>query len=143
MRRFRPSSLAFLGTLAVLLAPCGARGAETPAATPAVTVTLTHVVGAEAVRLAGNAPASAPLEAALYARYSKDLPTVLLSRRPLAADAAGHYAVVMPIAPAFFRGAIVTAVVTTTAPGAPAQASVLVTAPNAPAPPDDVPASVR
>lgn len=143
MRSCSPSSAAFVGTLAVLLAPLGAYGAQAPAASPALTLSLTRVVGAEAVAFSGNAPPSQPLEAAIYATFSQDLPTVLLSRRPLVADAAGHYNGMLPIAPAFFRNAIVTVIVRTPTTGAVAQASLFVTAPNVPAPPDSIPPSVR
>lgn len=145
MRPRSQSSAALLGTIAVLLGPLAAgaqQSQRTPASAP-ITLTLTPIVGAEAVALAGNAPPSQRLEAALYARFSRDLPTVLLSRTPLMSDAAGHYATTMPTASAFFRGAIVTAVVRIPATTAFAQASTELAAPNAPAPPDTIPASVR
>jgi hypothetical protein len=83
------------------------------------------------------------LEAALYATYSQDLPTVLLSRRIVSTDANGRYDATVSIAPAFFRNAIVTVVVRALPDGAGARATIVVAAPNVPAPPDDIPASVR
>jgi hypothetical protein len=126
-----------------LLAPLGPCGAQTPATVTAPKLTLTHAVGSEAVTLAGDAQPNQRLEVALYARFSRDLPTVLLSRSSLITDAAGHYTATLPIASAFFRDAIVTAIVRLSSTDPSTQASLLVTAPNAPAPPDDIPASVR
>jgi hypothetical protein len=142
MRFFNPRSVALFGSLALLLAPNGAY-AQSPSTVSSPTLALTHVVGSEAVSLAGTAQPNQRLEVALYARFSRDLPTVLLSRRQIAADAAGHYAVTMSTASAFFRDAIVIAVVRAPQTDASAQASLLVTAPNVPAPPDDTPPSMR
>lgn len=141
MRLLRPTTLAIAGTAAVLLAPLGAP-AQAPASQP-VTLALARAVGSEAVTISGTAPASQPLEAVLYARFSRDLPTVVLSRRSLSANAAGHYSATLSLAPAYFRDAVVTVVVHAVPDGAQAEASLLVAAPNVPAPPDDVPPSVR
>lgn len=144
MRLRSHSAAALLGTLAVLSAPLAARGEQAPAASaPPISLTVTRAVGIEGLALAGNAPPSQPLEAAIYARFSQDLPTVLLGRYPLASDAAGHYAATVPTAPAFFRNAVVLVIVRSPATPAFAQASALVAAPNVPAPPDSLPASMR
>jgi hypothetical protein len=114
-----------------------------PAALAGVTVTATRVVGAEAVTITGNGPAAQPLEAALYATFSRDLPDVLLSRRAVPTDARGHYSATVPIASAFFRNAIVTVVIRSIPAGLSARTTLLVGAPNVSAPPDDIPPSVR
>ena len=108
-----------------------------------ITLTATRAVGSEAVRITGSAPAARPLEASLYATFSRDLPTVLLSRRLITTDTAGRYDATLSIAPGFFRNAIITVVVDTVPAGLGARATVTVGAPNVPAPPDDIPASVR
>lgn len=143
MRLPSPSTLAFTGTVAVLLFPLIAPGAQVSQNTQTVTLALARAVGSEAVTITGSAPASQPLEAALYARFSRDLPSVLLSRRPLNANAAGHYSATLSLAPAYFRDAVVTVVVHAVPDGPSAEASLLVAAPNVPAPPDDIPPSVR
>ena len=135
-----PSTIALIATMAVLGAPLAAHSAD--AQVTGVTLTATRAVGAEAVRITGKAPASQPLEASLYATFSQDLPTVLLSRRPVSTDAGGRYDAALPISPAYFRNAIVTIVVRSLT-GPSARATVTITAPNAPVPPDDIPASVR
>jgi hypothetical protein len=134
--------IAFFAAVAALCAPVTA---QTPSTAPVtgITVSATRAVGAEAVRITGTAAATRPLEAAIYARFSQDLPTVLLSRRIISTDATGRYETTLPTAPAYFRGAILTIVVRTIPDGAGASATVSVAAPNVPAPPDDIPASVR
>ena len=141
MRSFSSFSSVLFGSAALLLVPVGTT-AQSPAPASSPTLALTHAGGSEAVGLSGDAQPNARLTVALYARFSRDLPTVLLSRREIEADGAGHYTITLPIAPAFFRGAIVTAIVQPKS-GASAQASMLVSEPNVPAPPDDIPASVR
>lgn len=143
MRVITPLSIAFLAAASALVAPLGALGADAPAAPGGVTLTATQAVGTEAVTITGNAPVAKPLEAMLYATFSRDLPTVLLSRRAVPTDAQGHFNVTLPIASAFFRNAIVTVVVRSLPAGPSARASVVVGAPNVSAPPDDIPPSVR
>jgi hypothetical protein len=140
MRHKRPSSIALFGTVAMLLVPLGAN-AQAPTAAP--TLAVTQVVGSEALDVHGTAPPNEKVEATLYARFSRELPTTLLSRRTIAANADGRYATTLPIAPGFFRNAVITVVVRLPSSNAVATANVLVVAPNAPAPPDDIPASVR
>ncbi len=143
MRVITPPSIALLVAVSALFAPIGAPGADAPAAPAGVTVTATRVVGAEAVTITGNGPVAQPLEAALYATFSRDIPDVLLSRRAVPTDARGHYSATIPIASAFFRGAIVTVVVRSLPAGPSARTTFPVGAPNVSAPPDDLPQSVR
>ncbi len=143
MRVIHPPSIALFAAVSALIVPTGAPGADAPAARGGVTVTATRVVGAEAVTITGIGPAAQPLEAALYATFSRDIPDVLLSRRAVPTDAQGHYNVTVPVASAFFRNAIVTVVVRSLPAGPSARATFTVGAPNVAAPPDDVPPSVR
>jgi hypothetical protein len=143
MRVINPPSIALFAAVSALIAPIGAPGADAPAAPRGVTVIATRVVGAEAVTITGTGPAAQPLEAALYATFSRDIPDVLLSRRAVPTDAQGRYSATVPIASAFFRSAIVTVVVRSLPAGPSARATFQVGAPNVSAPPDDLPASVR
>jgi hypothetical protein len=143
MRLYNSPSIALFSTALVLCMPHGAQSADVHTASPGITIAATNAVGAEAVTITGNAPPGQPVEAKLYARFSQDLPTVLLSRRPVPTDAGGHYNVTFPIAAAFFRNAIVTVVIQSLPAGPSARASIIVTAPNIPAPPDELPPSVR
>lgn len=138
------STSTFAFAAAAVLAICAPVGAQPSGnAVSGITVTATRAVGTESVHITGTGPASRPLEASLYATFSRDLPTVLLSRRPVATDATGRYDATLPIAPGFFRNAIVTIVVDAVPAGAGARATITVGPPNNPAPPDDIPASVR
>jgi hypothetical protein len=135
-------SIPLLAAMAALGAPVAAQNATAPPVT-GITLTATRAVGSEAVHVTGTAPAARPLEAAMYARFSQDLPTVLLSRRIVSTDAAGRYDATLSIAPAYFRGAIVIVVVRAIPDGAGVSATTTVATPNVPAPPDNLPASVR
>ena len=143
MRLSTSPSIALAAAAAVLFAPLGASGAGSPAGANGVTLTAARAVGAEAVTITGNAPVAQPLEAVLYATFSRDLPTVLLSRRTVPTDAQGHFDAVIPIGSAYFRNAIVTVVVRSLPAGPSARATITVGAPNVTAPPDEIPASVR
>jgi hypothetical protein len=136
-----PSTIALAALAAVLAAQIPAHRAD--AQVTSITLAATRAAGAEAVRITGKAPASQPLEATLYASFSQDLPTVLLSRRPVRTDADGRYDAALPIAPAYFRNAVVTVVVRSLTAGSDARATITIGAPNLPAPPDGIPASVR
>ncbi|MEA2721562.1 MAG: hypothetical protein QOJ39_3426 [Candidatus Eremiobacteraeota bacterium] len=136
-----PFTITLVAAMAVFGAAIPAHSADAPVI--GITLAATRAAGAEAVRITGKAPASQPLEASLYATFSQDLPTVLLSRRPVQTDADGRYDAALPLAPAFFRNAIVTVVVRSLPAGPGVRATVTIAAPNAHVPPDDIPASVR
>jgi hypothetical protein len=143
MRLSSRRSIVLTAAAAALFAPLGTFSAQAqPAASP-ITLIATRTLGAEAVTITGNAPATQPLEAALYATFSENIPTVLLSRRAVTTDAQGRFNATLPIAPAFFRNAIVTVVLQSLPAGPSARASLTVAAPNLPAPPDAIPPSVR
>jgi hypothetical protein len=141
MYRNSTSSIALIAALAAACLPASAQVGG--GAANGISLTATRVVGAEAVRITGTAPASRPLEAALYVTYSRDLPTVLMNRRYLTTDASGRFDATISTAPAFFPTAIVTVVVRALPAGPDARATFSVGAPNVPVPPDDIPASVR
>lgn len=128
---------ASLGATLGAVLPITAMAAGSPA------LSVTQVVGKEAVHVTGFVPGARQLQAVLYAHFSKDLPTVLLSRRPLATDANGNFSTTLPIASAYFRGATVTVVVQSSSAVPLAQGSVSIAAPNVPAPADELPPDYR
>lgn len=134
---------ASLGAALGALIPLGTMAAGAPAGGTPATLDVSAAVGKEAVRVSGTAPGAHQLQAVLYAKFSQDLPTVLLSRRPLATDAGGRFSATLPIASAFFRGSIITVVVQSSSSVPLAQGSYTVAAPNAPAPPDELPPDFR
>lgn len=132
------SAITLIGTAAALFAPQGA-GAQAAGGAPGVTLSLVPVIGREAVTVTGTAPAARPVEATVYATFSENLPTVLLSRRVIPTDATGHYTATLSHAPAYFRDALVTVVVRSIPSGASAEAQFPVYAPNVTTPPDKWP----
>jgi len=140
MRLQTASAIALFG-LCASLAVLTARSTDAQTTT-GITLTATPTIGSASVTVSGIAPPG-PLEATLYARFSKDLPTVLLSRYPIGTDANGRYNATLPIAPAFFRDAIVTVILQSLPTGPRANASLTVGAPNLAAPPDEFPPWVR
>ena len=118
---------------------------STNAQTPNMGITLkaSPTIGAESVAIEGIAPSGQPLEATLYVRFSKDLPTVLLGRYGVATGAGGRYNTTLPMAPAYFRDAIVTVVLQSLPTGPSTSASLTIGAPNLAAPPDELPLWAR
>ena len=115
--------------------------AQTPS--PGITLTVSPTIGAHSVTIEGIAPSGQPLEAALYVRFSKDLPTVLLSRYGIVTGADGRYNATLPLAPAFFSDAIVTVILQSLPTGPRTSASLSIGAPNIAAPPDEIPPWAR
>jgi hypothetical protein len=109
--------------------------AEVPAASSPLTLTLMRAVGTEAVIARGKAANARTLEATVYATYSRDLPTVILSRRLITVDANGAFSATLPTAPAYFRDATVTVVVRSQ-DGLSRSARISVAAPNIDTPAD-------
>jgi hypothetical protein len=88
----------------------------TPAAPAATTVkpslTVTEHSGRPLIDVDGHAAAGTTLTIVLRASMDHDLPTVVLARTTTSADATGHFAAELPIAPAYFSGTIFTVSVT-------------------------------
>ena len=98
--------------------------------TGAIRVEVHALPGSEALVVTGSAPASAPVTLTLFATYSTDLPTVVVSRNDAHPDANGRFTTIVPIAPAYFRGCLLD-VLATSFPGVTAAtAQVVVGPPN-------------
>ena len=108
-----------------------------------ITLDVKPVVGSQAVYVSGRAPAGAPLVVTLYATISRDLPDVLLTRQFVSSDGSGAFASMVPIAPSFVYGSVITVVVTTPPPGPSASARYTVGAPNVTVPLDNLPRNVQ
>jgi hypothetical protein len=104
-----------ISTVAVLCAliPTGTRAADPPATRSAINVSA--AARSDAVRVWGTISGAHQFQAVLYATFAPDVPIVLLSRQPLATDANGHFDATIPVAPAYFQGAIITVTVQTLA----------------------------
>jgi hypothetical protein len=123
--RFRntyPLSLSAL--LGCVLACTIAAGA--PATSSAVDIVATTDPGA--VRVSGTAAGIGHVQVALYASFATDVPVVLLRKSLIPVDAAGRFEATLPIAPATFTGAVITAIVQTPAGLAVGRGSYTITA---------------
>ena len=111
--RFRNAVPASFAVLLAAFVPSGTIAADqmTPGAPAAISVI---AVRPDAVRVVGTIPGAHQLSAVLSAALAPDLPVVLIDRRPLATDAGGHFDAILPVAPAFFTGAIIIVAVETT-----------------------------
>jgi hypothetical protein len=106
-----------------------------------MTVSVAPAPGSEAVTVSGTAPAMAPVVVILHATFSRDLPNVYLNRRDVFADADGHFSTIVPIAPDYWRGSIITISASSSSATAAATVQTVVTLPNPGVvlPADDVP----
>ena len=95
-----------------------------------MTVSVAPAVGAEAVTVSGTAPAMAPVVVVLHATFSRDIPTVFVNRRDVYADADGHFTIVVPVGPDYWRGSILTVTASSSSATASAMAQTVVTLPN-------------
>ena len=96
-----------------------------------ITLEARQLQGAEAISVAGSAPAGAQVTITLLATVSPDVPTILVSRHDVASDATGRFGAVIPIASAYERGTLLTIVATSAPNVASASAHLVTDAPNA------------
>jgi hypothetical protein len=120
------SLVALLGV--TLTAPSGVRAADPPPGSSPISIAAAD--GPSAIHVSGVAPGAHQLMALLYANFAPDLPTVFLSRRPLVTDAAGRFDAIVPIAPAYFPGTIITVIVQTSAAVLVARGSLIIADPS-------------
>jgi hypothetical protein len=81
--------------------------------------------------VAGTAPPSAPITVTLKETFWTELPDVVLNRSDIDADADGHFAAVVPYAPGYWDGGIITVVASSSLPGVTtAAAKIVLKAPN-------------
>ncbi len=130
-----PSLASRLGRLAALAAAATNSAAQPRIAVNTgpvqpITLNVQPQKGSEALRVSGRAPSNAIVTITLLATFSRDLPTVVLSRNDLYAGPSGQFDARIPIAPDYTHNTIIQ--VLATAPGAElAQAVINVDAPNA------------
>jgi hypothetical protein len=130
-------SFALIGILAAAsffaAAPAAAQKTAVPAQADAhgtISLDARLLPGSEAFLASGNAPVSTPIDVTVVGTISRDLPDVLISRRQIVSNATGRFSVVIPIAPNYFRGSILTVVASAPAGVAPGRAQLIVGAPN-------------
>lgn len=70
------------------------------------TLNATPIAGSEAISVSGNAPPGSPVTITLLATFSRDIPTVVVSRHVVQPDASGNYQARIPVAAAYERGTL-------------------------------------
>lgn len=120
-RRISPPAAAGAGITAT---------ADAPAQTQ-LTLEARQLQGAEAISVAGKAPAGSPITITLLATVSKDVPTIVVSRHSVVSDSTGHFAAVIPIASAYERGTLLNILATSVSGATSAQAQLITGEPNA------------
>lgn len=126
-----PASPAGAAQLASAVGNPAASSTALASAQGSITLEARQLQGSEAIDVEGTAPAGSPVTITLLALVSPDVPTIVVSRHDVAADSAGRFGAVIPIASAYERGTILR-VIATSAPGvASAQAQLTTGAPNA------------
>ena len=123
-----------------------------PAAAPAegeahgvISLDVHQVAGSEAVAVSGQAPPSVPVMLTVLGTLSKDIPDVVVGRHEVAADVSGRFSAIVPIAPDYFRGSILTLVATSLPGVRKASAQIVVGPPNGTVsvPAEQVPPGIR
>ncbi|TAM56268.1 hypothetical protein EPN52_14215 [bacterium] len=124
------STRRLLGSLIAVLLLSAAPPQQARAATAALTLQAEPVVGTQAVRVHGTAPAAGAVTIALYATISQELPTVFLASRTLAVDSSGRFDAEMRTAPAYVPGSLLTVVASSTPGAQQAQTTLVLQPPN-------------
>ena len=96
----------------------------------AISLDVRQQPGSESVAVSGKAPPAVPITVTVMGTLSRDLPDVLVSRQEIASDALGRFQAIVPIAPNYFRGSILTLVASSVPGVTSARAQVTVGAPN-------------
>ncbi|MDQ6931991.1 MAG: stalk domain-containing protein [Candidatus Eremiobacteraeota bacterium] len=96
----------------------------------AVTLDARPLAGSESLVLNGSAPPFLPVTITLLATISRDLPTVIVSRHYIQADAKGRFEATVPIASDYMRGSILKILASSVGAASSATAQVIIGAPN-------------
>jgi hypothetical protein len=115
----------------VVVAQQGMKVAQAPvSATGAISLEIRPVPGSDEVAVTGTAPPSAPILVTLLGTASTDVPDIIVGRHEIATGADGRFSAVVPTAPYYFRGGILT-IVATSVPGVKeARAQLVIGPPN-------------
>jgi len=135
MRFSQANAISLCAVLGVMVPP-GAMAADAPALG---SIVVSPATGPALLHVTGTVPGARQLQAVVYVTYAPDLPTVMLSRRPLATDGAGHFDAILSMAPATLPGALITVVVQTAAAVPVARGSITIVDPNVFLPAHDAP----
>jgi hypothetical protein len=101
--------------------------------------------GSQSLAVSGRAPASVPITLTLKGTFWTELPDVVLSRTDIQSDSDGRFEVVVPVAPGYLRGGIITLVASSFPRITTASAQLVLKAPNdgVEVPAQQIPKSLR
>lgn len=91
----------------------------------AIVMEARQLPGSESLTVNGQAPRNAPITITLLASLAPELPSVLLSRHDVQSDLYGRFTAVVPVAPDYLAGSVITVVATSAAGVTPASARVV------------------
>ena len=126
--------------------------AQQPAAAPAeadvhgvISLDVRQVPGSEEVTVSGQAPPSVPVLLTVLSTLSQDIPDIVVGRHEVAADESGRFSAIVPIAPDYLRGSILTLVATSLPGVRKASAQIVVGPPNGTVsvPAEQIPPGIR
>lgn len=135
-------------TQRVVVVSQAAQSAPAPAEAEAhgtISLDVRQVPGSEAIAVSGQAPASVPVMLTVLGTVSRDIPDVVVGRHEVASDVSGRFSAIVPIAPDYFRGSILTLVATSLPGVQKASAQIVVGPPNGTVsvPAEQVPPGIR
>jgi hypothetical protein len=78
--------------------------------TGAIVMDVRQAVGSQSLKVSGKAPASVPITLTLKETFWTEIPDVVLNRTEIVSDADGLFEAVVPVAPGYLRGGILTLV---------------------------------
>jgi hypothetical protein len=101
--------------------------------------------GSEAIAVSGQAPSSVPVMLTVFGTVSSDIPDIVIGRHEVASDVNGRFSAIVPVAPDYFRGSILTLVATSLPGVQKASAQIVVGPPNGSVsvPAEQVPRGIR
>lgn len=110
-----------------------------------ISLKVRQLPGSQSLAVSGTAPPTAPITVTMKETFWSEVPDVILNRDDVDTDSSGHFQAIVPVAPGYFRGGIIT-VVASSLPGVTtASAKIVLRPPNAgvDVPAEDIPKSIR
>jgi hypothetical protein len=110
-----------------------------------ISLNVRQLPGSQSLAISGSAPPSAPITVTIKETFWDEVPDVVLNRDDVDADNDGHFEAIVPVAPGYFRGGIIT-VVASSLPGVTtASAKIVLRPPNngVVVPAQQIPKSIR
>jgi hypothetical protein len=110
-----------------------------------ISLSVRQLPGTQSLAVSGTAPPTAPITVTMKETFWSEVPDVVLNRDDVDTDSNGRFEAIVPVAPGYFRGGIIT-VVASSLPGVTtASAKIVLRPPNAnvDVPAEDIPKAIR